>query len=181
MKIRDSGMPAEEYWETLFDVPLILDRLRIDESLNDVVELGCGYGTFTVPIARIIRGTLTTFDVDQEMIERTRQRAGDLPIIFRERDIMESGFGIQADAALLFNILHCDSPVKLLRHAAATAPKVLVIHWRYGETPRGPNLDIRPRPEQITSWAAEAGLTAGPVIDLPPWHYGLVLSSSDAS
>jgi SAM-dependent methyltransferase len=175
MKIRDSGMPAEEYWETLFDVPLILDRLRIDESLNDVVELGCGYGTFTVPIAGVIRGTLTTYDVDPVMIERTKQRAGDLPIIFRERDIMESGFGIHADAALLFNILHCDSPVELLRHAAVAAPKVFVIHWKYGETPRGSSLDIRPRPEQIVSWAGEAGLTAGPLIDLPPWHYGLVL------
>jgi SAM-dependent methyltransferase len=175
MKIRDSGMPAEQYWETLFDVPLILERLGIDESLNDVVELGCGYGTFTIPIARAIHGTLTTFDVDQEMIERTRHRAGDLTIVCEERDVMESGFGLQADAALLFNILHGASPVKLLRHAAVAAPKVLVIHWKYGETPRGPNLDIRPRPEQIAIWAAEAELQAGPVIDLPPWHYGMVL------
>jgi SAM-dependent methyltransferase len=175
MKIRDSGMPAEEYWETLFDVPLILERLGIDESLNDVVELGCGYGTFTIPIARVIRGMLTTFDVDQEMIERTRQRAGDLRIVCSKRDVMESGFGTQADAALLFNILHCDRPVELLRQAAIAAPKVLIIHWRYGDTPRGPNLDIRPRPEQIATWAIKAGLTAGEVIDLPPWHYGMVL------
>jgi SAM-dependent methyltransferase len=175
MKIRDSGMPAEQYWETLFDVPLILERLGIDESLNDVVELGCGYGTFTIPIARVIHGTLTTFDVDREMIERTRHRAGDLRIVCQKRDVMEAGFGIQADAALLFNILHGASPVELLRHAAVAAPKVLVIHWKYGDTPRGPNLDIRPRPEQIVSWAAEAGLQAGQVIDLPPWHYGMVL------
>jgi len=30
MKLRESGMPDEAYWETLFDVPLILDRLGID-------------------------------------------------------------------------------------------------------------------------------------------------------
>ena len=37
MKLRESGMPEEVYWETLFDVPLILDRLGIDALLKDVV------------------------------------------------------------------------------------------------------------------------------------------------
>jgi len=44
MKLRESGMPEEAYWETLFDVGLILDRLGIDAQLKNVVELGCGYG-----------------------------------------------------------------------------------------------------------------------------------------
>jgi len=176
MKIRDSGMPDEDYWESLFDVPLILARLGIDESMGDVAELGCGYGTFSIPIAMGIQGKLFTFDVDPEMLDRTRQRAVGLPIDCQLRDIMETGFGVQADAALLFNILHCDRPVKLLRHAAAAAPMVLVIHWRHDKTPRGPDLAIRPRPEQIIAWAAEAGLQARPVIDLPPWHYGLRLT-----
>ena len=29
MKLRESGMPEEAYWETLLDVPLILDRLEL--------------------------------------------------------------------------------------------------------------------------------------------------------
>jgi SAM-dependent methyltransferase len=92
---------------------------------------------------------------------------------------MDRGFGVHADVVLLFNILHCNEPVKLLRHAAdALRPggEVLVIHWRYGETPRGPSLDIRPRPEQVVEWGRRAGLKlAGEAIDLPPWHYGLRL------
>jgi hypothetical protein len=94
---------------------------------------------------------------------------------------MDSGFGVKADAVLLFNILHCDRPIELLRRAAdALRPggEVLVIHWRYGETPRGPNLDIRPKPEQIAFWASVAGLEQiSETIDLPPWHYGLRLSA----
>ncbi len=176
MKVRDSGMPEEAFWESLFDVPLILTRLGIDDSLGDVAELGCGYGTFSLPIARVIRGTLYTFDVDPLMIERTRERAGELCIVCAERDIMEAGFGVKVDAALLFNILHCEQPDELLRHAAAAADTVFVIHWRCVETPRGPDLDIRPRPEQIAEWGAEVGLHAGSVIDLPPWHYGLRLT-----
>ena len=41
MKLRESGMPEESYWETLFDMELILDRLETDGRLSDVVELGC--------------------------------------------------------------------------------------------------------------------------------------------
>ena len=178
MKIRDSGMPDEAYWETLLDVPLILARFDIGR-FHDVAELGCGYGTFTVPIARSIRGTVYTFDVEPDMIARTEARSAGLRVVASNRDVMESGFGIQADAVLLFNILHCDQPEQLLRHAAnALTPggEVLAIHWRHDKTPRGPDLTIRPTPEQIAAWASNAGLEQiGNVLDLPPWHYGLRL------
>jgi SAM-dependent methyltransferase len=176
MKIRDSGMPDEAYWETLFDVPLILARLGVDDC-DDVAELGCGYGTFSIPTAKTISGTLYTFDVDPAMLTRTQQRAGGLPVVCRQRDVMETGFGVTVDGVLLFNILHGEQPVELLRHSAAALKpggRVFVIHWRYGETPRGPSLDIRPKPDEIIRWAADANLTPiGDVIDLPPWHYGL--------
>jgi SAM-dependent methyltransferase len=179
MKIRDSGMPDESYWETLFDVPLILSRFDFPR-FNDVAELGCGYGTFTIPIARGISGTLYTYDVDPEMLARTQERAAGLPVVCESRDVMESGFGVQVDAVLLFNILHGEQPIRLLNHAAAAGGEVLVIHWRYGETPRGPSLDIRPRPEQIIVWARAAGLEPiGETIDLPPWHYGLRLAANE--
>lgn len=181
MKLRDSGMPDEAFWESLFDVPLVLSRLGINEHLGDVVELGCGYGTFSIPIARTIHGTLYTFDIDPTMVTRTIQRGEELPngkLVCEARDLMEQGFGVTGtDAALLFNILHCQEPVKLLRIAADSVRPgglVLVIHWRYTETPRGPDLSIRPQPEQIIRWGNEASLQlAGEVNDLPPWHYGL--------
>ena len=43
MRIRDSGMPDESFWESLFDVPLIMSRLGV-ERFADVAELGCGPG-----------------------------------------------------------------------------------------------------------------------------------------
>jgi SAM-dependent methyltransferase len=187
MKVRESGMPEEAYWESLLDVPLILDRLGIDDRLRDVVEFGCGYGTFTVPVAKRVSGTVTAFDVDRAMIERTRQRAaeaGAYKVRYVVRDVLADGFGGEAgnqDACLLFNILHCEEPVQLLAEAARVVRPggaVLVIHWRCdAATPRGPSLEIRPRPEGIAKWAQETGLLAaeGTVIDLPPWHYGLRL------
>jgi len=185
MKLRESGMPEEAYWETLLDVPLILDRLGIDARLRNVIELGCGYGTFAIPVAKRISGTLTTFDIDEGMIERTRQRAaaaGVCNLVGEVRDVFAEGLGGDAetnDACLLFNILHCEEPVRLLAEAARVVRPggaVLVIHWRYDSaTPRGPSMDIRPKPESIVAWARQTGLleAEAPQIDLPPWHYGL--------
>ena len=185
MKLRDSGMPEEAYWETLFDVKLILDRMGIDGRLRDVAELGCGYGTFSLPVARRIAGRLRTFDIEPAMVERTRQRSAETGlqnVVCELRDVFKEGFGLEAascDACLLFNILHGEHPVSLLTEAARVVRPggvVLVIHWRYDpQTPRGPSLEIRPRPEQIAAWAVETHLLKadGPTIDLPPWHYGL--------
>lgn len=186
MRIRDSGMPEEAYWESLFDVPLILSRLGIDR-FHDVAELGCGYGTFSIPVARAIGGTLFTFDIDPGMVARTRERGRGLPIVAEVHDVMRDGFGVRVDAVLLFNILHCEEPVRLLEHAAdAVKPggEVLVIHWRHDlATPRGPSFNIRPKPEQIVDWAQVTGRLQpiGGVIELPPWHYGLRLLAPEAS
>ncbi len=187
MKVRDSGMPDEVYWESLVDPEVTLVALGIDSSIADAVEVGCGYGTFTIPAARRIIGALTTFDIEPAMVARTKERAEELglynvkPVL---RDVLHDGIGLpdaSQDVCLLFNILHTDNPVKLLAEAARVVRpggEVLVTHWRYDETtPRGPSLTIRPRPEDILRWAMETGLLepASTGIALPPFHYSLRL------
>jgi SAM-dependent methyltransferase len=185
MKLRESGMPDEQYWESLFNVELILDRMGIDETVRDVAELGCGYGTFTLAVARRIRGRIETFDIEPAMVDRTihrAQEAGLGNVRAEVRDVLAEGFGGEPqtkDACLLFNILHGEQPERLLAHAARVVRpggRVLVIHWRYDPaTPRGPSLELRPRPEQIIGWAkgTEMLQLVPPLLDLPPWHYGL--------
>lgn len=191
MRLRESGMPDEAYWETLFDIPLVLKRLGVGRETGDVVELGCGYGTFTLPVAGKISGTLRTFDIEQTMVERTGQRASDAGLgnVFAEvRDVAVNGFGApdaSQDACLLFNILHCDQPKVLIEEAARVlrpGGRLLVIHWRPDPTtPRGPSMEIRPRPEQVIAWVGATGAfdASAPTIDLPPWHYGLTFRRTD--
>jgi hypothetical protein len=53
------------------------------------------------------------------------------------------------------------------------------MHWNYdATTPRGPSMDIRPRPEECRDAAIAAGfhLLLPGIINLPPYHYGMVLS-----
>lgn len=183
--MRDSGMPEQPYWESLFDIDGVLDGLKIDHHVGDVVEVGCGYGTFTLPVAKNIRGTVRAFDIDPEMIEITRARAAatrirNLSLVLG--DVVADGFGLPAnsvDAVLLFNILHAENPLDLLRVAADVVRpggRVLAIHWRSDiATPRGPDLSIRPRPEQIADWARSVSLKPEASQLLPPWHFGLIL------
>ena len=190
MKLRESGMPAQDYWESLFDVPGILDAFGFDAATRDVAELGCGYGTFTVPLARRISGTLYASDIDPAMVAATAARAGSAGlknVAAATRDVLVDDFGRPAgscDAALLFNILHGEEPVALLCAARAvvrTGGLIAIIHWRNDlATPRGPSLAIRPRPAQITAWAEAAGLAAAePGFLLPPWHFGMKVRRPD--
>lgn len=183
MKVRDSGMPEQDYWERLFDVGAILDAFRIDRSVKDVVEVGCGYGTFTLPVAQRIAGVLFTFDIEPAMVATTRQRVENARIKNVQigiRDVITDGFPLElnsVDAVLLFNILHTDRPVQMLRSSSALLKpggRLLAIHWRSDvKTPRGPELSVRPRPEQIAGWGSETGelrLERPPEI-VQPWHY----------
>jgi ubiquinone/menaquinone biosynthesis C-methylase UbiE len=81
---------------------------------------------------------------------------------------------------MLFNILHAEKPEELLKEAyriLKTGGKLGVIHWNYDpETPRGPPIGIRPRPEQCAKWAIEVGFKFENRHDLELYHYGLVFS-----
>lgn len=190
MKLRDSGMPEEIYWETLLDVPLILGRLQLSSEIRDAIEVGCGYGTFSLAIARRITGTLRAYDIDPAMVERTATRASDEKVSNLQselRDVIVEGFGVgddSQDAVFLFNLLHCEEPVALLLEASRTlrsGGRCLVIHWRHdARTPRGPDLSIRPKPSQIVNWAEAAGLLSllNEPVDLPPWHFGMILGKA---
>lgn len=188
MKGRESGMPDEAYWASFFDPHAVLDLLRLPRiSSCDVLEFGCGYGTFTLPAASRTSGKVTALDIEPGMVSLVAQRAQDAGLVnvhAEVRDFVECGTGVPGGSqghAMVFNLLHIEDPLSLLREAhRALQPggTLSVIHWRSDiETPRGPPLAIRPRPEQSSAWLSEAGFDA--VIQVPlgqsaPFHYGLL-------
>ncbi len=185
MKTRESGMPDEDRWNSFFDPGYILDQLGLSQRCQSVVDIGCGYGTFSIPAAQRIAGTVYAIDIDPKMIAACQakvEEAGLLNVLCRQRDFVSDGTGIpdqSADFVMLFNILHAENPIDLLKEAyriLVPGGKVGVIHWNYDPaTPRGPSMDIRPRPEQCQAWIQTAGFELStPFIDLPPYHYGMV-------
>lgn len=187
MKGRDRCMPAEDYWSSFFDVECILSRLDCDEHCGDVVEFGCGYGLYTEPAARRTKGIVCALDIDPEMTEATRLRvteAGLSNVRVEQRDFLVDGSGRpdrSVGYVMLFNILHIEEPLALLREAYRVmrpGGKVGIIHWKYDPTtPRGPSMEIRPRPEQCRAWAeaAEFHLTKSASLSYCAHYCGLLL------
>ncbi len=186
MKTRESGMPEEEMWAEFFNPETIFAKLGLTPDTGGLVEFGCGYGTFTIPAARIVVGTVYAIDIEADMIVATAnkaQQAGLDNVQTLLCDFVKEGTGLDdgsIDYAMLFNILHAESPGGLLDEAyriLAPNARLAVIHWNYdASTPRGPSMGIRPRPEQCREWAETAGfyLLAPGLIDLPPYHYGML-------
>lgn len=188
MKVRESGMPEEVYWESFFDADATLQILFNTSGLTGhLVEFGCGYGTFTLAAAQHTHGVVTALDIEPLMVERVQQKADALGLSnvrVEVRDFVAHGSGLESgtqDHALIFNLLHLEQPVWLLQETHRVLREggmLFVMHWRSDiPTPRGPSLAIRPRPEQCQGWLEEAGFQQIEWVNLEaccPYHYGLM-------
>lgn len=186
MKVRDSGMPNEEMWKTFFDPKEIFDNLELNDPNGVIVDFGSGYGTFLFPAAQHFEGSkIIGLDIESELNETVMSQATKLGIANASvitRDFVLNGTGLESDSiniALLFNILHAEDPVSLLREAhriLIPGGVAAIIHWNYDSTtPRGPKMDIRPKPESTLLWARSAGfLVPSSVKPVAQYHYGFL-------
>ena len=180
-------MPSEEVWRGFFEPHSILTKLGLDAGCGDVLEIGCGYGTFTIPAAQIVHGTVFAIDIELEMLATTLAKtktAGLLNVELIQRDFVAEGSGLAegtVDYVLLFNILHAVERKAMLKESwrvLRPSGKLAIIHWNFdASTPRGPSMSIRPKPSECRTWAEDVGFVSisPKEIDLPPYHYGLVL------
>ncbi len=177
-------MPEEDYWSTFFDAEVILKALGLNVATGPVIDVGCGYGTFTLPAARLTGQRVYGIDIEADLVRQLDAKACSLGLSVdgMVRDVAHDGLGMPAgiaDIVLLFNLLHCEEPVALLREAhrvLTPGGRVGVIHWRSDvPTPRGPHLSIRPQPATCRGWLIESGFTVHQEsMTLEPYHFGLV-------
>lgn len=188
MKGRESGMPDVDSWERFYQASDLIGRLIPAGTLGSIAEFGCGYGTFTLPVAAIFDGTVFGFDIEADLVALVVRRAADQSlenVRVACRDFVDDGTGLSDNSvahAMLYNILHIEEPLTLLREAARIlrpGGTISIIHWRSDIcTPRGPPIAIRPSPEQCGAWAELVGFRGLEKIDLgssAPWHFGLRL------
>jgi ubiquinone/menaquinone biosynthesis C-methylase UbiE len=185
MKARESGMPEEKIWEKFFDVEKILNELQVNNKIENLVDFGFGYGTFTIPASRKIKGKIYAYDIEGILIKKleSRLKINNIHnVIPFNKDFITEGTGLQRDEAdyvMLFNILHAEKSADILSETFRILKregKVGVIHWNYdSNTPRGPSMSIRPKPLELKNMLIESGFTIIKYnINLPPYHYGIL-------
>lgn len=108
MKVRDSGMPEEEIWSEFFDPDKILRTFGLDQGVKDLVEFGCGYGTFTLAAAKLATGTVHALDIEPEMVETVREKC-------RQAGVDN----VRAVVATSWLVGPASNPIPLMRHSCS--------------------------------------------------------------
>lgn len=183
-------MPDPDWWNTLWPRPEeALDRLGLDNAA-EVVDLCCGDGLFTIPLAKMVR-YVTAIDLDPEMLAAARNRAlaeGITNCTFTMGDAYDLVELVpdHADAVLLANTFHGVPEQTRLARAVAVilrpSGRFIVINWhrqpREQTTvlgkPRGPKTEMRMTPEDVATVVIPSGLRPVHIIELPPYHYAAI-------
>jgi ubiquinone/menaquinone biosynthesis C-methylase UbiE len=179
-------MPEENEWKKYFQPFETLTMLGLKKGMT-FVDLGCGYGTFTLAASSIvgIKGQVYAVDIDRENVERVAARAkeeGLENVTALVGDITtESGIGLPshgADFVLLANVIHgTRRRVSLLgkvKNILRVGGIIAILNWKLSETPRGPPMQMRPTPQQSVRYLVQAGFDDPLVLDAPPHHYAVM-------
>jgi ubiquinone/menaquinone biosynthesis C-methylase UbiE len=150
-----------------------------------LVDLGCGYGIFSIPAAQIVgkRGSVYSIDIDRKMVEKVRKKArelkltnvharvGDISILEELLEILSES----VDIVLLANIIHGTkrkvSLLKTLKKMLRPSGSIAIINWKLEKTPRGPPTRMRPTESKTSRYLVEAGYVRPRILDVPPYHY----------
>jgi SAM-dependent methyltransferase len=190
-----TSMPDRDWWQALWPDPLaVLDRMDIRPGMN-VLDLCCGDGYFTAPLARLVQGRVDALDLDPAMIERAKAEVARHGATVRSwicADALAIGGLLPepVDYVLIANTFHGVPNQSAL---ARTVKAVLkenglfgIVNWRpfpreqttvLGK-PRGPATPMRMSPAALIEVVAPEGFKVARTINLPPYHYGMVFEAT---
>jgi len=186
-----TAMPDPDWWQVLWPDPgEVLAKFCIQPG-TDAVDLCCGDGLFTVPLAGMTR-RVAAIDLDQDMLDLARVRAtaaGVKNCVFIAGDAYDLARLVPAsvDLVLIANTFHGVPDQLRLARAVATVlrpgGRLIVVNWHQRPRevttilgqPRGPKAEMRMTPEAVNAVVAPAGLRPTQVVELPPYHYAAIL------
>jgi len=186
-----TAMPDSEWWRALWPDPEgVLRALGIEPGMS-VLDLCCGPGYFTAPLARIVEGRVFALDIDPAMLDQARaevarQGASVAQWIHGDARDLATLLTDRVDFALIANTFHGVPEQTRLAHAVARVLKpcgrFAIVNWhripRERTTvlgkPRGPKTEMRMTPEDVGKLVEPAGFQLASVVELPPYHYGAI-------
>lgn len=187
-------MPSSAWWEALWPDPAdVLAATGLKPGM-EVVDLCCGDGWFTLPIARVAR-RVTAIDIDADQLGAAQRRLTDAGVTncdFVAGDAYElaSLAPRPVDFVFMANAFHGvpDRPrlAHAVREALAPAGRFAIVNWHQqprekttvlGE-PRGPRTELRLSPDQTIADAVAGGLKLASLVEVAPYHYGAMFEQA---
>ena len=189
-------MPDNDWWQALWPDPRAVILALGVEAHMEPVDLCCGDGWFTAPLAAIARRVLA-IDIDEQMLEQAKKRVaaiGAANCEFIRADAYEVASIVPrpVDFVLMANTFHgVPDQARLARAMAAIlrpGGHVAIINWHRRareETvvlgqPRGPKTEMRMSPEEVQGVLEPANLRHTRTVELPPHHYGALFEKPAA-
>lgn len=160
-----------------------------------VLDLCCGDGYFTAPLASLVDGKVIGLDIDCDMLEQARAEVARSGASVRQwicgnADDVAGSLAEPVDFVLIANAFHGVPYQTGLARAAASVLKhdgrFAIVNWHripreqtpVLDKPRGPRTEIRMSPEQVRAVVELAGFTFIDLVDLPPYHYAVTFCLS---
>jgi SAM-dependent methyltransferase len=183
-------MPDADWWQALWPDPAkVLEEMGVEPGMV-AVDLCCGDGLFTVPLASIAK-RVYAIDIDPVMLDRARARVAaasvaNCELVVADATTVDAVVPEPVDYVFLANTFHgVPDQLGLARAVAAMLkPKGQfgIVNWHRRpreETvvlgkPRGPKNEMRMEPNDVAAIIKPAGLFLNRMVDLPPYHYGVV-------
>jgi ubiquinone/menaquinone biosynthesis C-methylase UbiE len=184
-------MPDGDWWQALWPDPAkVLAEMGVAPGMI-AVDLCCGDGLFTAPLARIAL-RVYAIDIDPCMLDRARARiaatgASNCRFVAADAMMVAAVLPEPVDYVFLANTFHgVPDQLGLIRAVAASLkPRGLfgIVNWHCrprAETvvlgqPRGPKTEMRMEGRDVAAIAEPAGLLPNRTVELPPYHYGVIL------
>ncbi len=157
-----------------------LENLGLREGMT-FIDVGCGYGFFTIPAAQIVGelGKVYAVDIDALSIDQLKRDAMEKSLKNIHVEVAEAEETVFcrecADIVFYNSVLHdFRDPKKVLRNAKAMLKptgKMVNVDWKKKSTAFGPHLQIRFSEEQAVNIIKQAGFTIASVKDLESDFY----------
>ena len=187
-------MPDRDWWQALWPDPEgVMRKVGAAPGVR-VVDLCCGDGYFTAPLAQLVHpAEVIAVDLSADMLRMAKEEVavkGVDNVIFMEgnADDLPELVTEPVDLVIIANTFHGVPDqmemAQAVRQVLKLGGRFVVINWypipreqtQVWDKPRGPATELRMSPEATRGVVEPAGLREVGVIDVGPYHYAAIFT-----